>query len=724
MGHLFFQRRIPLLLQRNNVECGATCLAMILTYYGHAATSSEISALTGLGRDGLSVRNIVVAAHTYGLRTKALFVSSANLHQFHFPAIAYWEHRHFVIVEKWGPHSVAIVDPEQGRLQITPEEFEERFSQVLILLEPGKDFQPRGRVHQKDSALSSYMTRYLKQAPWLFLQILLASFLLQILGLAIPFFTETVVDGSISFQSTILLLCVSLALFILTQGLTSYLRATRLAVLQRQVNGHMTTQFFAHLLKLPQAFFQQRSNGDLLARVASNTMLSDLISSQVIFALLDSLFIVFDLLILFHQSLLFGNIVLAIGIVEMILLLASASTLQQKSVRELDAFGKHQGYTAEVVNGMSTVKAFGAEEHVLAKWQQLFHRQQHFSIEEQYFVALFATLIQSLNLLAPFLLLGIGVEQVIQGDMSMGGVVALNILAAIILTPLASLVQSGQQVQTVRAHLARIQDVTETAHEQDASQIAAPPKLRGAIQLEQVSFRYHDNGEEILQGISLHIRPGQKVALVGRTGSGKSTLGKLLLGFYLPTQGKISYDAISLHSLNLQAVRQQIGVVLQDVHIFNGSIRENIAFHNPRMAQAQIERAAQVAALHDDIQLLPMGYETIVGEGGSALSGGQRQRLALARALAHEPAILLLDEATSALDIVTEESIEKNLSTLPCTQILIAHRLSTIRQVDLIVVLDQGRIVEQGSHEQLVQKQGLYASLLQPYSALHEVGRG
>jgi len=710
--HFLFRRRIPLFLQRNNVECGAACLAMILTYYGHAITSSEISDMTGLGRDGLSARSIVVAAHRYGLQTKALFISSADMQQFHFPAIVYWEHRHFVIIERWSTRYVAIIDPDQGRLRITHQEFEERFSQVLILLAVGEEFQRRRHVRRKDTALSSYVARYLKQSPWLFLQLLFASFLLQIFGLAIPFFTQRVVDGATSLQSAPALLCLSLFLFLLIQGITSYLRATRLVVLQRQVNGNIMAQFFAHLLKLPLTFFQQRSNGDLLSRVASNALLSDLVSSQVLFALLDSLFIVFDLYILFSQSQLFGWIVVMIGSVEIALLLLSAPLLQQKSVRELDAFGKHQGYTAEVVNGMSTVKAFGAEEYVLAKWQQLFQRQQKFATEERYFAAFLTTIIQSLNLLAPFLLLGIGVGQVLQGSMSMGAVIALNILAAITLTPLTSLMQSVQQLQTVRAHLARIQDVTESVQEQNVSQVSTPLTLTGEIRLEQLSFRYQDNGEDILRNITLHIRPGQKVALVGRTGSGKSTLGKLLLGFYPPTQGKICYDDISLQTLNLQALRQQIGVVLQDVHIFNGSIRENIAFHDPHMDMTQIELAAQCAALHDDILQLPMGYETIVGEGGNALSGGQRQRLSLARALAHRPAILLLDEATSALDSVTEEIIEKNLAALPCTQILIAHRLSTIQQVDLIIVLDKGQIVEEGSHEQLLQKQGLYPSLL------------
>jgi ABC-type bacteriocin/lantibiotic exporter with double-glycine peptidase domain len=296
--------------------------------------------------------------------------------------------------------------------------------------------------------------------------------------------------------------------------------------------------------------------------------------------------------------------------------------------------------------------------------------------------------------------------------MTIGTMLALTALSTAFLTPLSSLVNSGQQLQIVQAHLERISDIITTQPEQDGEQAQQPPRLSGNITLENVCFRYSQETPNILQNINLTIRAGQKVAIVGRTGSGKSTLGRLLLGLYIPTEGAIYYDGIPLQSLNFQEVRRQFGVVLQDAAIFSGSIMQNLTFHNPGMNKEQAVIAAKMADIHDDILKMPLGYETLVSEGGGALSGGQRQRLALARAIAHEPSILLLDEATSNLDVVTEQRVAQNLEQLPCTQIIIAHRLSTIRHADLILVMDQGRIVESGTHQDLLLLNGYYTNLI------------
>jgi ABC-type bacteriocin/lantibiotic exporter with double-glycine peptidase domain len=305
--------------------------------------------------------------------------------------------------------------------------------------------------------------------------------------------------------------------------------------------------------------------------------------------------------------------------------------------------------------------------------------------------------------------------------MQPGTMLALNALGASILGPLASLVLSTRQLQLVRSHMERLADVIEAEPEQEIQRVSQPPRLRGHIRLEQVHFHYDPHSPPILRDINLTVQPGQKVAIVGRTGSGKSTLGSLLLGLYAPSKGEILYDGIPLRTLNYQAVRSQFGVVMQEATIFSGSVRENITLNDPSMSMERVIRAAQIAAIHDDIMQMPMEYETMVSEGGNALSGGQRQRLALARALATNPAILLLDEATSSLDVATEQVVERNIRQLACTQIIIAHRLSTIRSADMILVLDAGQIVEHGTHDALLRHNGHYARLIQSQLASGEV---
>ncbi len=707
------RRRVPCLTQMSAIECGAACLAMILRYYGRKTSISEIRERYGVGRDGLSALSIVKAARNYGLRVRAISLQTNDFRFVHLPAIVHWAFNHFLIVERWSPHFVDVVDPASGRKRLTAEEFDEGFTGVVITLEPGEHFVRR-TTPTTQITVRMYVKQYIKQAPKVLFQIIGASLLLQVFGLAVPVLTKVLVDQVIPFDltNTLTLLGVGMLVLLLSQMVTMQLRTSLLVYLQARIDTQITPNFFEHMLMLPQRFFEQRSNGDILARVTSITVIRDIVSSHLISTLLDGSLIVVYFLILLSQSLTFSFLVLIIGLLQVALLLATNPAIRMLANRELAAIGKSQGYTTEVLTGIATIKAAGAEQRAFERWSNLFFDQLNISVRHNYLTATIGTFMATLSTLAPMLLLWVGAIQVLNGTMEVGTMLALNALAGIFLAPLVSLVSTGQELQVVRAHLERIADVVEAETEQDIQQVQPAPRLTGRISLEHVSFRYDPNASDVLKDITVHIEPGQKVAIVGRTGSGKSTLGKLLLGLCLPTDGEILYDGIPLRTLNFQEVRAQFGVVTQDSTIFSGSIRQNITFNDPDLGMEDIIETALAAALHDDIMEMPMEYETFVSEGGSALSGGQRQRLAIARALAHTPVILLLDEATSALDVITERIVEQNLKALACTQIIIAHRLSTIHNADTILVLDQGAIVEQGSHRELLAKGGYYARLI------------
>jgi ABC-type bacteriocin/lantibiotic exporter with double-glycine peptidase domain len=362
--------------------------------------------------------------------------------------------------------------------------------------------------------------------------------------------------------------------------------------------------------------------------------------------------------------------------------------------------------------GIGTLKASGAERSTFARWSTLLANQLRTSAQRGSFSAKvdFATTV--IRTFAPLFLLWLGGTLVLNGSLSLGTMLAINALAASFLQPVGSLVLGAQRIQLAGAHLERIADVMQAKPEQDLCDARPAPKLIGRIELRDVSFRYDSHSPNVLDHISFTIYPGQKVALVGRTGSGKSTLAKLLLGLYLPTEGEILYDGIPLQTLDLQSLRSQWGVVLQDSFVFASSIRENISFHNPAISSSDVILAARIAEIHSDIMQMPMGYATRVEEGAGALSGGQRQRIAIARAVANRPPLLLLDEATSHLDVTTESLVDHNLDGLSCTRLVVAHRLSSVRNADLIVVLNDGSIAEQGPHRELLGRDGAYSALV------------
>ncbi len=715
-----FRRRVPVLLQMNEVECGAACLAMVLSYFGRKTRVDELRTLLEVSRDGVTAQAIAREARKLGLQVRAFSIEPEDMPYIPLPAILHWGFNHFVVLERWSPQGAEVVDPALGRMRLTAQQFDEAFTGVVLTFAPGMDFQPRRSAGRRSWV--AYFANVMLEHPGILVQILAASLVVQLLALAGPIFTQVLIDEVLPSLnvSTLTLLGVGVIVLTAAHAVVSLVRSVLLLNLQVRLDARLMTGFVEHLWRLPFSFFQQRSSGDLLMRLNSNTTLRETITSETLSLVLDSVLVLTYLAYLLWQAPLLAAIAIGFGLLQVVVLLGTAAYQRRMVAETLATEADEQGYLVETLKGAATLKATGAEEQAFSTWENLFYRALNTTTRESFVEEVIDESRWFIRALAPVVLLWVGIYQVMAGVLSLGQMLALNSIAALFLSPLSSLVRSTQQLQLAGAHLDRIADVLETPPEQevvagtdaDAETVHDPRRLQGNIELRNITFRYHADAPYVLQDISLKIEAGQKVAIVGRSGSGKSTLGYLLLCLYRPTEGEICYDGISAEAFDVRELRQQFGVVLQEPFLFSGSIQQNIALHAPDISMDRIREVARIAVIDEDIDEMPMEYETFVAEDATTISGGQRQRLALARALAADPAILLLDEATSHLDPVTEQQLDANLNALNCTRIVIAHRLSTVRNADMIVVLDDGLLVEQGTHEGLLALGGYYATLV------------
>jgi ABC-type bacteriocin/lantibiotic exporter with double-glycine peptidase domain len=593
---------------------------------------------------------------------------------------------------------------------VSRDEFSRSFTGVAVVLEPGVDFEavPRGR-----SRLWRAMRQVLDQSG-LLTQVIVTTGTLQILGLALPILTGLLVDRVIPRGDSGLLVVIGVGAAGVTifQLLTSLVRSFLLLQLRTQLDARMGLDFLDHLVRLPLAFLQLRPTGDLMLRMNSNTVIREALTSAALSGVLDGAAVLGYMALLLIMNWPIGLLALGLATARILIFIATRQRMRDLSVEGVLAQSGSASYQVQLLEGIEAIKAAGAEPRAVENWSNLFVEVLNVSVRTERVQAWIDAAIGALNLLSPLLILSYGGFLVISGHLSLGAMLALSAMAAGFLTPVSSLTRTAIQLQTLGSYVRRVEDVLQQPQERSRADLQSSPRLAGRVVLENVSFSYSSGGPWAVSHVELEIRPGERIAVVGRSGCGKSTLARLLMGLYTPTEGRVLYDGHDLAQLEPQGIRRQIGFVPQSPYLFGASVRANIALRDPQSPLEDVERAAQIAAIHDEVMRWPLGYETPLLAGGGSISGGQRQRLALARALMGAPAILILDEATSHLDALTERHVHENLRPLPITQIIIAHRFSTVQDADRVLVIEDGRIVEQGTPVDLLRRDSAYARLV------------
>ena len=710
-------KRFAWVEQAEEMDCGAACLAMLCRHYGINMTLGKLRELANVTAQGATLDSLARAGEALGFGARGVQCTFDALQGFELPFIVHWEGYHYVIVYGVSPSQVWVADPAVGFKKMSVEEFERGWSGTCLVFTPGE------QLVQLTASRSPWLrfVGYLRPYKKILLHLFLATFVIQMLGIVPPLIIQNILDGVLVHQNLGLLHLLILGLVISTafsQVMTT-LRAYLSNYMVRNLDFSMMAQFFKHTMSLPYSFFAKRKTGDILARFSENQTIRAFLTESTVTTLLNLLmvFIYFTILFFYNVKL----TLLLIGFVIPIIALTVLATPRIKEyAREVFAASTDaQSFLMEALGGIETIKGMGSERPVRLKWEKKYVKALETQYRSQSFSILVGLASQVLNSATTIVILWAGASLVLAHELTIGQLMAFNALMGSVLSPLMGLVGLWSRLADATVAMERLGDVLDIEPEQKPADVAARvvlPDLQGEVRLEHVFFRY--GGEDtpyVLEDVDIDIKPGQLVAIVGRSGSGKTTLAKLLVGFYPPSEGKIFVDGYEMTSIDRGYYRAQVGYVMQSNLLFSGTIADIIASGDDSPDRRRVEEVAKMADAHAFISKLPLGYEQVVGERGVGLSGGQVQRLCIARALYHDPRLLVFDEATSALDTQSESNIMANMETILAgrTAVIIAHRLSTIMRADKIVVLYEGKIAEQGSHDELLARRGMYYELVQ-----------
>jgi len=704
-------RRVRVVQQFTQSECGICCSAMVLSAYGARNTVAGLRREYETGRDGLGLNDVAALLRARGLEVRSYRAGIDALHRLHGPLIAYWDDSHLVVVERMREDGrVEIVDPGTGRRTVTAEEFAEHYSGIVIHAVPSPGWAPDRSKERNVWGLflrqTSGMRHPLATAGAL-------SLVLYVAVLGVPLATEYAVNqyGSFVRDTPVALISIVLLVSIVAYYLVSSLRNVLIAKVVSALGSVMMSTTFGTLLRLPYKYFANRSGGELMYRLGSVTAVRDAISGQLTMVVLDlgTLLAVFTYL--FLRSALLGGVALALLALMVVIAAIGYRPSRSAVEQEIAETTRASSLQLEALSSIETLKVTGMTRRFLEEWRAVYDRVVQHTARRIIVQGRITSATSSLQTFGPFIVLLVGLALVHAGTLDIGSAVASQALAATALGTVLSLSTAFTQFVLANAQVERLGDVVN----QDVDEPVFGDErveLDGAVDVVGLDFSYPGARVPTLVDVDFSALPGERIAIVGSTGSGKSTLGKLLLGLYPVTGGSIAYSGRRLDEITPDSLYDAVGHVPQDIVLSNRTIAENIDFTGGNPDMGLVCAAADIAALTTDVDAMPLGFHTQVREMGGSLSGGQRQRVALARALARRPRILVLDEATSALDAVTEHAITSALREMRCTQIVIAHRLSTIMSADQILVLEHGRVVQRGTHRELVAVEGVYRSLV------------
>lgn len=707
----------PTILQMEAVECGAAALAMVLAYYQRWVPLEELRHECGVSRDGSKASNVLKAARKYGIDAKGYKYDTLDkLYELPLPCILFWNFNHFVVLDGFKKGKVFLNDPAQGPREITMEELDASYSGVVMTFTPGAEFAKGGQAPNMIPALR----RRLEGSEIALMFIVLCGLFLVLPGLVVPTFSRIFIDQYLVGGQDWMLqpLLIAMALALLTQGALTWLQEYYLLRLETKLALTTSSKFFNHILRLPAAYFGQRFAGEIGSRVLLNDKIATVVSGKLATTMIDLVMAVFYAALMFVYSWSLTLLVIAIAALNVASTKIGGRIRVDASQKLAQDKGKLLGTAMNGLQMIETMKATGSEAEFFARWSGYYAKSVNTEQQINVLTQLLQAVPPLVTTLSTAAVLVVGGLKVMNGELSVGMLVAYQTLLASFTRPLASFVGFGTTLQELQADMNRVDDVIrypEDAQYTQKETVKFPPaavKLSGRVELKDITFGYSPLERPLIENFNLVVEPGRRVALVGGSGSGKSTVAKVISGLYKPWSGEILFDGVSRDKVPRTLLVNSLAVVDQEVFLFGGSVTENITMWDPTIMPARVGTACRDAEIAPVIEAREGSYQARVQEGGGNFSGGQCQRFEIARALVGAPTIVIMDEATSALDPTTESLIDEAIRRRGCTTIVIAHRLSTIKDSDEIIVMERGKVVQRGTHDEMKDAEGPYRHLI------------